>query len=380
MNSDGSNDVPIWYYMLTDAEVIKFKLPKTPTGARGISEYVGARIGDAAWKASKLGFNRDAVYLKSSDGTWMSIKDKSAESLVETIRKTHSKGRDVSLMLAQAQEKESNKDVTGALELFKKATDLDPQIPNADYVEGYLEFLVGEYGRALTKLRMAAEKFPKDRSVLLSLAECYYALHEFDQASATIEEYLSSGLDLSKDILSRKVLYDLFAGKVGLALEEARELVRIEPTDSETAAAYAAACAASQSNEDAVAQLKLAIKFSPDKMTKFFVNVAKGFIMTNDYASAARIVKESLSFDPSNNELIELSNQIGDNKSIEGNGVKSLMDSYKTLGLQPGVGKEIVEAVYQTLVKQYHPDANTGATPAVKKIAEAYREVISHLS
>lgn len=388
MNLDGSNGYWIWYHMLKNAEVGKFKLPKVPTGATPISGYVGAKIGQLVARSIMLGVSRDAIFLRDSNGNWLSIKDKSANDLVDVIRKTYTIGKEVSSMLIQAQEREANDDIAGVLSLFRKAVELDPRIPNAEYVEGSLEFAVGEYGRALSKFRAAVNKTPTDSSVIYLLAECYYALHEFDQASATIEEYLSKGLTPTDGILSRRPLYDLFAGKISQALEEARERVKMEPADSETVAIYAACCAAAGYTEDALTNLKQAIKFSPSKRTKFSINVARGFIMANDHDSAERIVKESLSFDPYNQELIDLNNQFEGNKPNKINGTKTLANSYNILGLQPGVSKEIIEAVYQTLVKQYHPDSNIGATPALKKIAEekmkeiteAYKEIMSHSS
>ncbi len=387
-NLDGSGANFIWYQFLTSADVGRFKMPHVPTGATGLTQYVGAKIGQTVATSIILGINRDALNLTAADGTWMSIKDKSAQALLNLIKKVYTNGKEVSLLLLQAQEKEKDHDLVGTLNLFKKAVELDPQIPNAEYVEGNLEYVTGEYGRALTKLEAAAEKAPNDSSVILLLADCYYALQKFSQASRTVEEHIARGLNPSRDLITKKPLYDLFAGKIDLALEEAERHVRSEPADSETVAIYAAACAASGSKEVAFTNLSQAVKFSPDKRTKFSVYVAKGFMMANDRVSAARIVNESLTFDPANTELIELKNQLGEVESSKDNEVKSLIDSYKILGLQQGVGKEIIEAVYQTLVKQYHPDSNAGATPAVKKIAEekmkeiteAYKEVMSHLN
>jgi hypothetical protein len=46
-------------------------------------------------------------------------------------------------------------------------------------------------------------------------------------------------------------------------------------------------------------------------------------------------------------------------------------DYWSVLGLQPGAGKEIVEAVYRELVKQYHPDRlPPGATDAMRKLVD----------
>src|SRR5687768_6824986 len=49
---------------------------------------------------------------------------------------------------------------------------------------------------------------------------------------------------------------------------------------------------------------------------------------------------------------------------------------YKVLGIEPAANQDEIKAAYRKLVRQYHPDKNSGREEFFKQIQEAY-EVLS---
>lgn len=62
---------------------------------------------------------------------------------------------------------------------------------------------------------------------------------------------------------------------------------------------------------------------------------------------------------------------------VQENPASNILDNYRDLHLQPTAPIELVRAVYEFLVLQYHPDHNGGLgdTEALGKVMQAYREI-----
>lgn len=62
-----------------------------------------------------------------------------------------------------------------------------------------------------------------------------------------------------------------------------------------------------------------------------------------------------------------------DSRRANGQGVQTLTDAYRTLGLEPGVDIETVRRTYREQVKAVHPDRPDGSETAFKEVNAAYR-------
>jgi len=90
--------------------------------------------------------------------------------------------------VARARIQEGN--VEAAIEMLEKALHIDPELAKTHFFMGSALKTLGRYDEALTHLRAAAEKYPRDRVVLDQMGRVQFLQRRFDDAIATFQRVL----------------------------------------------------------------------------------------------------------------------------------------------------------------------------------------------
>jgi tetratricopeptide (TPR) repeat protein len=149
-----------------------------------------------------------------------------------------------------------------ALENARKARTLAPKSPAIGDTLGWIEWLRGSYGEALTLLLEAATELPQSPTVQYHLAMTYYMMNQLPEASALLEKALKSPGEFPEKPEAERRLATLRDGdKLDLAALESQ--VKKDPKDVVLILFHAKKLAAASRPEDAAAAYQNALAINP---------------------------------------------------------------------------------------------------------------------
>jgi tetratricopeptide (TPR) repeat protein len=153
-----------------------------------------------------------------------------------------------------------------ALELAKKAQELQPDDARASDTLGSVLYKRGEYHAALSYLVAATEKEPTEVDYRYHLAMAHYMLGEEDQARLAFRDVIASGnASLAKEEARRRLAFlDIDPATASAAAQTALEArVKNEPNDPVARVRLAAIQARKGGGADAAAGFEATLKLNP---------------------------------------------------------------------------------------------------------------------
>jgi Flp pilus assembly protein TadD len=150
-----------------------------------------------------------------------------ARSVSERLLSANPKSVPTLVRLAQLQSERFG-DQAKAMELARKARELDPDSPQIAHTLGRLAYQAGDHKWALSLLQETNRKQPNDATVLYDLAFSFYSLGRVAEAISSMQDAVQRGLDPARSTEAKKfiALCSLFDN----ALEAERAAPQIQET------------------------------------------------------------------------------------------------------------------------------------------------------
>ena len=126
-----------------------------------------------------------------------------ARSVCERLLSANPKSVPTLVRLAQLQSERFGEQAK-ALELARKARELDPDSPQIAHTLGRLAYQAGDHQWALSLLQESSRKEPNDATVFYDLAFSFYSLGRVAEAASSMQDAVQRGLDPARSAEAKK--------------------------------------------------------------------------------------------------------------------------------------------------------------------------------
>ncbi len=263
---------------------------------------------------------------------------------------------------AQQQQEEPDPEMTAEEEAKLKEMEAKSAAATT-YNEGVQALNGGDAATALAKFKQASEIDPNLAEAQGALAELYLDAKQYDQALASVDRYLEMSTDKSRGLLVR---YDVLKAKndpQAVAALDALVALGANPEAAKRSFNYGAELLRAGKNDDAAGQFNRAIQLDPS-LPQPYIALGNIEFRKKNYKEAVAIVDRLLVAQPKNLEGLTLRYE-----ALKASGDKAAAATAQTFLKTASVGQS-PQALYNQGVTLYNAGNPTEAKTALERTLE----------